>query len=99
MRKIFMEITHSEKALTLEINKEHTDFLVSILNTEESKLRNNLIHLKRKEEYTENGKEITWWSGGCKVQAHYAAELMYNTLERLAMIESLINQLENNKSN
>lgn len=88
-----MEIEHSESVKTIEINEKHVDFLISMLSAEECRLRNNLVHLKRKYEDTGNGKETTWWSGGCKVQPSYAANLMYDTLERLAMINSINKQL------
>ena len=88
-----MEIERSESVKTLEINEKHVDFLISMLSAEECRLKDNLVHLKRKQEDTEGGKEVTWWSGGCKVQPSYAANLMYDTLERLAMIDSLNKQL------
>lgn len=88
-----MEIQQSDKTVTIEINEKYVDFLVNMLSAEECRLRNNLLHLNRKDnDVTADGK-TTWWSSGCKIQPEYAANIMYDTLERLAMIECINKQI------
>ena len=90
-----MRITDVTKStITLEFDLESKDLVLQLLKTKLEKCRNELIHLKRVDNDERYDGETTWWSGGCKVQPEYAANIMYDAMEQWAALEAMIKQLE-----
>jgi len=92
-----MKITDmNDGKITLEFGLESKGLVLKILKAELEKCRNELIHLKRVENDERYDGETTWWSGGCKVQPEYAANLMYENMEKWAALEDMIKQIKIN---
>ena len=90
-----MNIVRNENnKVALYINDGSTAFLRDIINKEIDSCKNTLIHLKREVNDPTNNGETTWRSGGCTIKPEYAASIMYDTIEKLATLEDLANQLE-----
>ena len=87
-------VRNEDNKVALYVTDSSTAFLRDIINKEIDNCKNELIHLKREVNDPMNNGETTWRSGGCVIKPEYAANMMYDTIEKLATLEDLANQLE-----